>query len=113
MTQRYHPAVSAGPLEIQPCERLSGAVEVLGKRWTLLIVALLLQRSARFCELSRALPELSERVMSARLRELAEAGVVSRRVDPGPPIVATYRLTAHGARLRPVIEALGVWADEA
>lgn len=97
---------------IRPCERLARALEPLGKRWSLLIVEALLQRPARFCELSRALPTLSERVLSDRLRELAEVGLVRREVDPGPPITATYALTARGTRLGPVLEALRAWAGE-
>jgi DNA-binding HxlR family transcriptional regulator len=97
------------PRAIESCERLREAVELLGKRWTLLIVALLLQRPARFCELGQALPSISERVLSERLRELAESGLATRRVDPGPPITATYALTARGRGLAPVIGALRDW----
>jgi len=97
---------------IESCERLRAAVELLGKRWTLLIVELLLQRPARFCELGRALPRISERVLSERLKELVESGLATRQVDPGPPMAASYALTAHGRRLEPVIEALRAWSGE-
>ncbi len=99
--------------QIESCGRLRAAVELLAKRWTLLIVELLLQRPARFCELRRALPRISERVLSERLRELVESGLATREVDPGPPIAATYALTARGRRLEPVIEALRSWSGEA
>lgn len=95
---------------IESCDRLRGAVELLGKRWTLLIVELLLQRPARFCELSRALPRISERILSERLRELTDTGLATREVDPGPPIVSTYALTPHGQALEPVVEALRHWS---
>lgn len=84
----------------------------MGKRWTLQLIELLLQRPARFCELSRALPDLSERVMSDRLRELAEAGLVAREVDVGPPLSTTYSLTPRGGALAPTIEALRAWAGQ-
>ncbi len=98
---------------IESCEGLRAAVELLAKRWTLLIVELLLQRPARYCELRRALPRISERVLSERLRELVDSGLATREVDPGPPLAATYALTDRGRRLEPVIEALRAWSDEA
>ncbi len=98
---------------IESCERLRGAVELLGKRWTLLIVELLLQRPARFCELHRALPRISGRVLSERLSELTDSGLATREVDPGPPIAATYALTTRGRALEPVIEALRAWSSKA
>lgn len=94
------------------CNRLTRAFELLGKRWTGLIIDLLLQRPARFSELARAVPGLSERVMSERLRELVDAGIVERRVDPGPPVSTTYALTPLGRRLRPALEELRVWGRE-
>lgn len=97
---------------IESCGRLQVAVELLGKRWSFLIVELLLQRPARFCELGRALPRISERVLSERLKELVESGLATREVDAGPPIAAVYALTAHGRRLEPVIQALRAWAGE-
>lgn len=97
---------------IESCERLRAAVELLAKRWTLLIVELLLQRPARYCELRQALPRISERVLSERLRELVGAGLATREVDPGPPLAATYALTARGRRLEPVVEALRSWSAE-
>ena len=103
-------ATEEKPLEV--CAQLTGAFELLGKRWTALIVDLLLQRPARFSELARAVPGLTERVMTERLRELAEAGLVERSLDPGPPITATYSLTPLGEGLRPGLEALRAWATE-
>ncbi|MFB8275670.1 winged helix-turn-helix transcriptional regulator [Nocardia colli] len=99
--------------EIQPLNSCSYTEEVfgvLGKRWTGLLIDLLLQRPARFNELHAALPTLSKRVMSERLSELQDAGLVQREVDPGPPITATYRLTERGRRLGPAMDALRVWA---
>jgi DNA-binding HxlR family transcriptional regulator len=79
---------------------------LVGKRWTLAILATLTQGPARFSELVRAVPGLSERVMSERLQELCEAGLVERLVDPGPPLSTRYRLTRSGDRLRPALEEL-------
>ena len=60
--------------------------QLLGKRWTGLIVVVLLQRPAHFAELRRAIPGISERMLSDRLTELAAAGLVLRQVDDGPPL---------------------------
>ncbi|CAA9448771.1 MAG: hypothetical protein AVDCRST_MAG66-4687 [uncultured Pseudonocardia sp.] len=65
----------------------------------------------RFNELLRAVPGLSDRVMTERLRELAAAGLVERRVDAGPPTAITYSLTAAGTAVGPVIDAVLQWAQ--
>jgi DNA-binding HxlR family transcriptional regulator len=79
---------------------------LVGKRWTLPILAALMYAPARFSEIGRAVPGLSERVMSERLQELCEAGLIERHVEPGPPVSTWYRLTAMGEHLRPAVESL-------
>ena len=101
---------SSTPVDLELCERAALVFALLGKRWTGLVIDLLLQRPARFSELARAVPGLSERVLGERLRELEEAGVVERRVDPGPPISVTYRLTPLGEGLEPSMRELREWA---
>lgn len=96
--------------ELQVCPRLAGVFELFGKRWNAVIVDVLLQRPARFQELGRAVPGLSQRVLSERLRELAEAGLVERQVDTGSPITVTYSLTERGRSLAPAMEAMREWA---
>ncbi|WP_067681539.1 winged helix-turn-helix transcriptional regulator [Nocardia miyunensis] len=96
------------PLNI--CSYTEQVFGLLGKRWTGLLIDLLLQRPARFNELHAALPALSKRILSERLTELQSAGLVERHVDPGPPITATYRLTDRGQGLAPAMDALRVWA---
>jgi len=81
-------------------------LRLVGKRWTLAILAALMHGPARFSELARSVPGLSERVMSERLQELCEAHLVDREVDPGPPVGTRYRLTPLGERLRPAVESL-------
>lgn len=104
--------LSTAPPCLQLCERAARVFELLGKRWNGLIIDLLLQRPARFSELARAIPGLSERVLGERLRELEEAGLVERVVDPGPPIAVTYSLTPLGAELEPAMGALRDWASK-
>lgn len=92
-------------------EALTRVFSLLGKRWTGVIIGVLLERPARFAELARAIPGITEGMLSARLRELKELGLVDREVRHGPPISSTYRLTKRGEALRPGLLALGNWAD--
>jgi DNA-binding HxlR family transcriptional regulator len=70
-----------------------------------------LEGPARFVELASAVPGLSGRVMTERLKDLQDAGLVQRTVDPGPPITSSYHLTAEGELLRPALVALSRWAE--
>jgi DNA-binding HxlR family transcriptional regulator len=97
-------------LPLNSCSYTEEVFGLLGKRWTGLLIDLLLQRPARFNELHAALPALSKRVLSERLTELQSVGLVEREVDPGPPITATYSLTQRGQELGPAMDALRVWA---
>ncbi len=92
-------------------EALTRVFSLLGKRWTGVIIGALLERPARFAELARAIPGITEGMLSARLRELKELGLVERQVRHGPPISSTYRLTERGEALRPGLLALGNWAE--
>jgi DNA-binding HxlR family transcriptional regulator len=86
--------------------------QVLGKRWNGPILSVLLDQPTHFASLRRAVPGISERMLSDRLAELAMAGLVVREVDEGPPLRVSYRLTASGAALEPSLKALGEWARE-
>lgn len=90
---------------------LTRVFELLGKRWTGLIVAVLTQRAAYYSDLRRSLPKISERMLSDRLSELADAGLVVREVEAGPPLRVAYRLTEAGLGLGPALHELGLWAE--
>lgn len=92
------------------CPHFHAAIELIGKRWTGAIVCALTEQPLRFGELGKAVPGLSDRLLSQRLRELEEAGVVAREVEPGSPVRVTYSLTEKGAELRPAIRELRAWA---
>jgi DNA-binding HxlR family transcriptional regulator len=92
-------------------EALTGVFTLLGKRWTGVIIGVLLERPARFAELARAIPGITEGMLSTRLAELKEVGLVDREVLDGPPIATVYRLTERGEALRPALLALGAWAE--
>ncbi|MGA9525043.1 MAG: helix-turn-helix domain-containing protein [Myxococcaceae bacterium] len=93
------------------CPRFEVAAELLGKRWTGLILRVLLDGPKRFCELSGTLENLSERMLSERLKELEANGIVQRRVQPTTPVQVDYRLTEKGQSLKGVVDAMGKWAE--
>jgi DNA-binding HxlR family transcriptional regulator len=86
------------------------AIELIGKRWTGAVVKALLPGAARFNKLLTGIPGISDRVLTERLRELETEGLVERLVDPGPPVRVSYRLTARGRALEPVLAAVAEWA---
>jgi DNA-binding HxlR family transcriptional regulator len=88
------------------------AFDFLGKRWNGVILGTLMNGAAGFAELRRAIEGISDSVLSDRLTELAEAGLVRRTVDPGPPVSVTYELTESGLALLPALDALSAWAEE-
>jgi DNA-binding HxlR family transcriptional regulator len=95
---------------IQCDAALTSVFAVLGKRWTGVVIGVLLERPARFAEIARAIPGITESMLSARLTELKDAGLLTREVIEGPPIASLYRLTERGEALRPALMALGEWA---
>ena len=93
------------------CPYYHEAVELIGRRWTGAIVAVLMDGGAlRFSEISHAVPELSDRLLSERMKELEARGVVTRHVDPGPPVKVLYELTDMGRSLEPALQELKSWA---
>lgn len=89
---------------------IARALDVVGDRWTLLIVReLLLQAPCRFTDLKRGLPGVATNLLSTRLKELEEAGLVSRGDAPPPVATALYDLTDDGRALQPVLRSLGLW----
>lgn len=85
---------------------LAQAAQLLCERWTLLVVRELIAGSTRFSELKRGVPQMSPTLLSSRLSQLVDAGVVSRKGRRGS---YSYELTSAGLELRPAIEILGAW----
>jgi DNA-binding HxlR family transcriptional regulator len=93
-----------------PCG-LARALDLIGERWALLVVRELLHGPKRFRDLRRGLPTASQNVLSQRLRELEEAGLLGRR-RLGPPVSSqVYELTPRGYDLEPVLLALATWGS--
>jgi DNA-binding HxlR family transcriptional regulator len=95
------------------CPYYHEAIELIGKRWTGAIVVVLLDTGPmRFSQIGAAVPELSDRLLSERMKELEARGVVERRVLEGPPVRVEYRLTPMGRELEPALSQLRAWAQE-
>ena len=84
----------------------------LGKRWNGVLLGSLVQGPAGFAELKRAVPGISDPVLSDRLKELVGAGLITRAVEEGPPLSVSYQVTAAGQALMPVLQSLTEWARE-
>ena len=108
-TDRVNRKLSNHTLECD--ERLTQAFTLLGKRWSGVILGLLLQGPARFAVLARTIPGISERMLSDRLNELAKAGLIDRTVLDGPPLGVLYQLTESGRAIGPGLLRLGEWAE--
>ena len=92
---------------------LSRAFGLLGKRWTAVVLGTLgAGGPGGFRELSRGVGGISDSVLSDRLTELTQAGLVTRTVVEGPPISVTYALSERGAALMPAFEQISTWAQE-
>lgn len=88
---------------------LARALELVGERWALLVVRDLLLGPKRFTDLHRGLPRIPTNVLSARLKELEETGVVRRRILPRPASAVVYELTDYGHELEEILLRLGRW----
>lgn len=96
----------------QHCPRFEMGVDLLGKKWTGLILRTLMGGGPmRFGEIRCHIPELSDRLLSERLNELEHAGVVVRHVHTTRPVTVEYQLSAKGEALRPVVDAIQSWSD--
>jgi DNA-binding HxlR family transcriptional regulator len=91
-------------------ESLIKVFSLLGKRWSGRILAALMGGPVRFAELSRAVSGISESMLSQRLGELIDEGLVRREIIEGPPLGAAYRLTESGMALRPALQELIKWS---
>jgi DNA-binding HxlR family transcriptional regulator len=94
------------------CSLYHHAVELVGKRWTGAILSVLLDGPLRFSEVKTLVPDLSDRLLSERLKELEGEGIVERRVHDELPARVEYALTEKGRALQPAVRALKDWAQD-
>src|SRR5690554_6288361 len=98
-------------VQITLCPKFETAFQLLGKRWNGLILRVLLQGPQRFKDISAVIPNMSDKMLVDRLKELEEAGLVERKVYPETPVRIEYALTEKGKALEPVMDELQRWAE--
>jgi|SRR5688572_32982880 len=96
----------------QLCPRYHQAVELLGRRWAGAIIRLLLGGPMRYNELRASIPDISDRMLAERLKELEAEDIVIRTVIPEAPIGVEYGLTDKGRALEAPVNAIGKWAEK-
>ena len=106
------PDMDRGEVRSTPCCPLyHEAVELVGRRWTGAILRVLMDGPLRFSEIAQSVPELSDRLLSERMKELERRGMVRRRVISGPPLRVEYSLSEMGCALEPALSELERWAN--
>lgn len=93
------------------CPLYHEAVELVGRRWTGAILRVLMDGPLRFSEIAQSVPELSDRLLSERMKQLEARGIVERTVIPGPPLRVEYELSRMGTELGPALAELEHWAN--
>jgi DNA-binding HxlR family transcriptional regulator len=111
VTQSTAPTAARAENCVAADASLVRAFDLLGKRWTGVLLGTLRGGPVGFRALARAVPGISDSVMSDRLGELTAAGLVARTVEEGPPVSVTYTLTEAGRELLPALEQIAHWAD--
>ena len=94
------------------CSRFHRASELIGRRWTGAIIFVLLKSRRRFAALRGAVPEITDRMLSERLQELEQEGILERTVIPDTPVRVEYALTRKGRALASTIDAIADWAHK-
>jgi DNA-binding HxlR family transcriptional regulator len=106
------PTPPAGAPAVAVCSRYHEAVELVGRRWSGAILFSLIDGPRYFSDVAAAVPGVSDRLLSQRLRELEAEGLIERAVHAGPPARVSYRLGEPGEALVPALQALYDWAQD-
>lgn len=93
------------------CPAYSKAIEIIGRRWSGSIIRAMLTGASRFGEILAAVPGLSDRLLSERLKQLELEGIVQRTVEPSTPVRIEYHLTDKGQDLAGVVRSINSWAE--
>lgn len=101
----------SSPHTAQVCSRFHRAIELIGSRWTGAILQILLQGKTRYAAIKAAIPDITDRMLSERLRSLEGEGLVVRVVIPESPVRVEYALTAKGRELQNALREIGNWAE--
>lgn len=97
---------------LQLCPKFESAFEILGKKWTGLIIMVLMNGPRRFSEIREVIPELSDRVLTERFKELEKLGILTRSVYPDTPVRIEYDLTEKGRDLKTTFEEIQKWSEK-
>jgi len=98
--------------KIQMCPKFEAAFELLGKRWTGLIISTLLKGANRFSDIQEVIPALSARMLTERLKDLEDQGILVRNVYPEMPVRIEYELTDKGRDLEKSLSEIQKWAEK-
>ena len=93
------------------CPAYHHAIELIGRRWSGVIIRAMIHGATRFSDIHAAIPGISDRLISERLKELESEGVVVRTVVPSTPVRVDYALTEKGRALGDVVAAVATWAE--
>lgn len=107
-----HVRATPGLVSRESCPSYHRAVELIGKRWNGVILQALLSGPARFSELRAGITGITDTMLSQRLKELEDAGLVRREILENRPIVVQYGLTETGDSLAPILNAIALWSNE-
>lgn len=88
------------------------ALGIIGGKWKGMILWCLCQRTMRFGELHRTIPDITQRMLTKQLRDLEDYDIITRKVYPVVPPKVEYALSAHGETLRPILDALEIWSTD-
>ncbi|MGD7045068.1 winged helix-turn-helix transcriptional regulator [Jeotgalibacillus proteolyticus] len=94
------------------CPKFEQAFQLLGKRWNGVIIRVLATGPKRFSHIAEPIPQISNKILTERLKELEEQEIIVREVFPETPVRIEYRLTDKGISLTPILDEVQKWADQ-
>ncbi|SFB41986.1 winged helix-turn-helix transcriptional regulator [Clostridium frigidicarnis] len=94
------------------CPKFENAFELLGKRWTGLIIRTLMGGQKRFSDISETIPNISARMLTERFKELEKEEIIIRKVYPETPVRIEYELSEKGRELQDVMDEIQKWAEK-
>jgi DNA-binding HxlR family transcriptional regulator len=94
------------------CPKYEVAMDIIGKKWTGLIIRVLMDGPKRFKDIKSQIPEMSDRMLTERMKELEAVGIVKRNVYPETPVRIEYALTDKGISLKNIINAIQEWSEQ-
>ena len=92
------------------CPKFHYTIELIGKRWTGAIIHIIMADTRRFHDIRDMIPQVSDRMLSERLKELEQAGLIQRTVYPETPVRIEYSISEKGLALKPVMDEISTWS---